>query len=155
MEQGHYGHYTGNSRASRLKNDMIHERELIHDAKNQIHNEDKKYHSAGMQKYDAVAKNSKAYIAGMENGMGGLKQSKSQTDTFGPGGSDANPEIYSAIVSAAKMDDQFLSPVDGSDQNLANSEEATNDSMLMQEDGYGMSAAKMSALKGRYMHHKK
>ena len=53
------------------------------------------------------------------------------------------------------MDDQFLSPVDGLDQNLANSQEAKFDSSLMQEDGYGMSAAKMSALKGRYMHHKK
>lgn len=47
-------------------------------------------------------------------------------------------------ASAFKMDDQFLSPVDGSDQNLDNSAEARFDSQ------YGMAAGKMSALKNRY-----
>ena len=32
MEKGHYGQYTGNARHSR-KEEMIHDRELIHDAK--------------------------------------------------------------------------------------------------------------------------
>jgi len=60
MERGHYGEYSGNARHSRLKQDMIHERELIHDAKNEIHNEDQKYHAASRQgvnpdfRYDPV-----------------------------------------------------------------------------------------------------
>jgi len=142
MEKGNFGQHSGNSRAS-------------YKFISPVTGSDQNLDNSEEEKFDSPAQNSKAYMAGMENAVGGLKQSKSQTATFGPGGTDANPEIYAGIVSAAKMDDEFLSPVDGSDQNLANSEEATNDSMLMQEDGYGMSAAKMSALKGRYMHHKK
>ncbi len=64
---------------------------------------------------------------------------------------------YEAKRAAAfKMDDEYLSPVDGSDQNLDNSEEARYDaSMRMGYDhatpnNYGMPAAKMSALKNRY-----
>jgi len=46
MKKGHYGHYTGNARHSR-KEEMIHDREMIYDAKTQIHNEDKKYKESG------------------------------------------------------------------------------------------------------------
>jgi len=41
-------------------------------------------------------------------------------------------------------------PIDGLDQTLDNSAEKKNDAMLMQENGYGMGAAKMSVLKNRY-----
>ena len=42
MEKGHFGKYTGNARHSR-KEEMIHDRELIYDAKKQLHNADKDY----------------------------------------------------------------------------------------------------------------
>ena len=42
MEKGHFGGYTGNARHSR-KEEMIHDRELIYDAKKQLHNADKDY----------------------------------------------------------------------------------------------------------------
>ena len=50
MEKGHYGKYTGNARHSR-KEEMIHDREMIYDAKTQIHNEDKKYKETGKDGY--------------------------------------------------------------------------------------------------------
>lgn len=50
MRKGHYGHYTGNARHSR-KEEMIHDREMIYDAKTQIHNEDKKYRETGKDAY--------------------------------------------------------------------------------------------------------
>ena len=40
--KGYYGEYTGNARHSR-KEEMIHDRELIHDAKAQLHEADKDY----------------------------------------------------------------------------------------------------------------
>jgi hypothetical protein len=42
MEQGHFGHYTGNARHSR-KMEMIHDREMIYDAKMQMHKADEDY----------------------------------------------------------------------------------------------------------------
>lgn len=50
MKKGHYGKYTGNARHSR-KEEMIHDREMIYDAKTQIHNEDKKYRETGKDSY--------------------------------------------------------------------------------------------------------
>ncbi len=50
MKKGHYGHYTGNARHSR-KEEMIHDRELIYDAKTQIHHEDEKYKHTGKSGY--------------------------------------------------------------------------------------------------------
>jgi hypothetical protein len=44
MEKGHYGQYTGNARHSR-KEEMIHDRELISDAKKQLHRADQDYKS--------------------------------------------------------------------------------------------------------------
>ncbi len=41
-EEGHFGHYTGNARHSR-KEEMIHDRELIYDAKKQLHHADQDY----------------------------------------------------------------------------------------------------------------
>tara|TARA_R110000751_G_scaffold164509_2_gene270631 strand:+ start:37 stop:474 length:438 start_codon:yes stop_codon:yes gene_type:complete len=46
MEKGHYGEYTGNARHSR-KEEMIHDRELIYDAKSQLHKADQDYKSDG------------------------------------------------------------------------------------------------------------
>ena len=46
MEKGHFGDYTGNARHSR-KEEMIHDRELIFDAKKQLHNADKDYKKDG------------------------------------------------------------------------------------------------------------
>ena len=46
MKKGYYGEYTGNARHSR-KQEMIHDRELIYDAKSDIHSEDKKYRDSG------------------------------------------------------------------------------------------------------------
>jgi hypothetical protein len=51
MEEGHYGNYTGNARHSR-KEEIIHDRELIHDAKKQLHHADQYYKS------DSPAQNS-------------------------------------------------------------------------------------------------
>jgi len=42
MEQGHFGHYTGNARHSR-KMEIIHDREMIYDAKMQMHKADEDY----------------------------------------------------------------------------------------------------------------
>ena len=42
MEKGHFGGYTGNARHSR-KEEMIHDRELISDAKKQLHHADQDY----------------------------------------------------------------------------------------------------------------
>jgi len=50
MKKGHYGEYTGNARHSR-KQEMIHDRELIYDAKTQIHHEDEKYKHTGKDGY--------------------------------------------------------------------------------------------------------
>ena len=44
MEKGHFGGYTGNARHSR-KEEMIHDRELIYDAKKQLHHADQDYKS--------------------------------------------------------------------------------------------------------------
>jgi hypothetical protein len=61
MEKGHYGQYTGNARHSR-KEEMIHDRELIYDAKKQLHDADKDYkHDSPAKMYgkkDSPAKNS-------------------------------------------------------------------------------------------------
>ena len=51
MEKGHYAQYTGNARHSR-KEEMIHDRELIYDAKKQLHHADQDY------KHDSPAHNS-------------------------------------------------------------------------------------------------
>ena len=52
MEKGHYGQYTGNARHSR-KEEMIHDRELIYDAKKQLHRADQDYkHDSPAKMYD-------------------------------------------------------------------------------------------------------
>lgn len=59
MEKGHYGQYTGNARHSR-KEEMIHDRELIYDAKKQLHRADQDYkHDSPAKMYkDSPVKNS-------------------------------------------------------------------------------------------------
>ena len=58
MEKGHYGDYTGNSRHSR-KEEMIHDRELISDAKKQLHSADEDYkHDSPPTNYGTPLENS-------------------------------------------------------------------------------------------------
>ena len=58
MEKGHYGDYTGNSRHSR-KEEMIHDRELISDAKKQLHNANENYkHDSPPTNYGTPLENS-------------------------------------------------------------------------------------------------
>ena len=65
MEKGHYGQYTGNARHSR-KEEMIHDRELIYDAKKQLHNADKDY------KHDSPAQ--RALVGDQDKLPGHLKK---------------------------------------------------------------------------------
>ena len=65
MEKGHYGNYTGNARHSR-KEEMIHDRELIYDAKKQLHHADQDYKS------DSPAH--KALVGNQDNLNSGLKK---------------------------------------------------------------------------------
>ena len=70
MEKGHYGNYTGNARHSR-KEEMIHDRELIYDAKKQLHHADQDYKS------DSPAH--KALVGNQDNLNSGLKKAISDT----------------------------------------------------------------------------
>ena len=78
MKKGHYGEYTGNARHSR-KQEMIHDRELIYDAKTQLHQADQDYkndsplhyrpgdiHSGSTGAYDAENNEFSTAIAGVE-----------------------------------------------------------------------------------------
>ena len=65
MEKGHFGHYTGNARHSR-KEEMIHDRELIYDAKKQLHHADQDYKS------DSPAH--KALVGNQDNLNSGLRK---------------------------------------------------------------------------------
>jgi len=55
MEKGHYGQYTGNSRCCK-KMEMIHDRELIYDAKQQLHRADEDYKSDSPVKKKSCSK---------------------------------------------------------------------------------------------------
>ena len=57
MEQGHYGDYTGNARHSR-EDEMIHDRELIYDAKKQLHKADQDYKHDTPAEYGTPLENS-------------------------------------------------------------------------------------------------
>lgn len=58
MEKGHFGGYTGNARHSR-KEEMIHDRELIYDAKKQLHDADQDYkHDTRAKMYGTPLENS-------------------------------------------------------------------------------------------------
>jgi hypothetical protein len=85
MKKGHYGEYTGNARHSR-KQEMIHDRELIYDAKTQLHQADQDYkndsplhyrpgdiHSGSTGAYDAENNEFSAAIAGVEGGNLAIK----------------------------------------------------------------------------------
>lgn len=68
MEKGHYGQYTGNARHSR-KEEMIHDRELIYDAKKQLHDADKDY------KHDSPV-NGNAFTKAMADSGGDYDKAK-------------------------------------------------------------------------------
>jgi len=56
--KGYYGEYTGNARHSR-KEEMIHDRELIYDAKKQLHDADQDYkHDTRAKMYGTPLENS-------------------------------------------------------------------------------------------------
>ena len=83
MEKGHYGDYTGNARHSR-KEEMIHDRELIYDAKKQLHNADTDY------KHDSPAKmygkkespvNGNAFTKAMADSGGDYDKAKQALDS--------------------------------------------------------------------------
>ena len=83
MEKGHFGHYTGNARHSR-KEEMIHDRELIYDAKKQLHNADRDY------KHDSPAKmygkkespvNGNAFTKAMADSGGDYDKAKKMLDS--------------------------------------------------------------------------
>ena len=63
MLKGHHGEYTGNAKHSR-KQEMIHDRELIYDARKQLHHADQDY------KHDSPAK----AIDPMFNGKAGVQK---------------------------------------------------------------------------------
>ena len=78
MEEGHYGDYTGNARHSR-KEEMIHDRELIYDAKKQLHHADQDYkHDSPARmnadlKYDPVNDRADSPIFNLNKGYTPLK----------------------------------------------------------------------------------
>jgi len=73
MEKGHFGKYTGNARHSR-KEEMIHDRELIFDAKKQLHNADKDY------KKDSPFEGN-AFTGAMADSGGNYAQAKEALDS--------------------------------------------------------------------------
>lgn len=90
MEKGHYGQYTGNARHSR-KEEMIHDRELIHDAKKQLHDADEDY------KHDSPAK----MYGKKESPVNGNAFTKAMADS----GGDYN-EAKQMLGSPAEMKDE-------------------------------------------------
>jgi len=93
MEKGHFGHYTGNARHSR-KEEMIHDRELIYDAKKQLHHADQDYKSDSPAHKDLVGNQDRlpAVVkkaisdepADSPMGMYGKKENPIQNSGLGP-----------------------------------------------------------------------
>ena len=84
MEKGHFGHYTGNARHSR-KEEMIHDRELIYDAKKQLHHADQDYKSDSPAQMNAdLAYDPVNDIADSPMGMYGKKENPIQNSGLGP-----------------------------------------------------------------------
>ena len=84
MEKGHYGNYTGNARHSR-KEEMIHDRELIYDAKKQLHHADQDYKSDSPAQMNAdLAYDPVNDIADSPMAMYGKKENPIQNSGLGP-----------------------------------------------------------------------
>jgi hypothetical protein len=63
MEKGHFGQYSGNSRAS-------------YQFISPVTGSDQNLDNSEEEKFDSPAQNSKAYLSGMGNAASGLKQKK-------------------------------------------------------------------------------
>ena len=147
MEQGHAGDYTGNN------GKLIHK----HYMENAVHDFETGHDVAG--KYEAGRASAFKGVGGMSNHRnfapeGTWEEHKAASHSGAP---TKNSTVYlpGNAASMAKQTgvsdlDTNTMPIDGLDQTLDNSAEKKNDAMLMQENGYGMGAAKMSVLKNRY-----
>ena len=80
MEKGHYGQYTGNARHSR-KEEMIHDRELIYDAKKQLHSADKDYKHDSSLNYNESPVNGNAFTKAMADSGGDYDKAKQSLDS--------------------------------------------------------------------------
>ena len=116
-EGGHFGHYTGNARHSR-KEEMIHDRELIYDAKKQLHHADQDYKSdspARMNadlKYDPVNDRADSPIFNLNkgytpllrrDGVAGVFDSNTNlTSNKNPGGGGGSDSSYTSTHSDAR-----------------------------------------------------
>ena len=81
MEKGHYGQYTGNARHSR-KEEMIHDRELIYDAKKQLHKADQDYkHDSPAKMYKDSPVNGNAFTKAMADSGGDYDKAKQMLDS--------------------------------------------------------------------------
>ena len=94
MEKGHFGGYTGNARHSR-KEEMIHDRELISDAKKQLHHADQDY------KHDSPAH--RALVGNQDKLPGHLKKAISDA-----------PAQMNADLAYDPVNDRADSPVNNS-----------------------------------------
>ena len=96
MEKGHFGKYTGNARHSR-KEEMIHDRELIYDAKKQLHDADKDY------KKDSPFEGN-AFTGAMADSGGNYAQAKEALDSpLGAKGGVNAGDKYSNSTSVATL----------------------------------------------------
>ena len=81
MEKGHFGDYTGNARHSR-KEEMIHDRELIYDAKKQLHKADQDYkHDSPAKMYKDSPVNGNAFTKAMADSGGDYDEAKQMLDS--------------------------------------------------------------------------
>jgi hypothetical protein len=81
MEKGYYGEYTGNARHAR-KQEMIHDRELIYDAKKQLHKADQDYkHDSPAKMYKDSPVNGNAFTKAMADSGGDYDKAKQILDS--------------------------------------------------------------------------
>jgi len=157
MEKGHFGQYSGNSRAS-------------YQFISPVTGSDQNLDNSEEEKFDSPAQNSKAYLSGMGNAASGLKQKK-------PVERVGNPVMVEPSASPSSEDDMYFKSQaynenfnrevipNMSDLPLNSPERAAeyaargwakDDTVALPPtssgNGYvsGMSAVQMSALKNRY-----
>ena len=162
MEKGHFGQYSGNSRAS-------------YQFISPVTGSDQNLDNSEEEKFDSPAQNSKAYLSGMGNAASGLKQKKPVEQTYNKSGrmmsdnsdgatmsreggmyehSDAYNENFNREVIPNMSDLPLNSPERAAE--YAARGWAKDDTVALPQtssgNGYvsGMSAMQMSALKNRY-----
>ena len=104
MEKGHYGEYTGNARHAR-KQEMIHDRELIYDAKKQLHHADQDY------KHDSPNHNRVGDPVGADiyDNQPTVKPSKASKSSIISIGSDGTVDISKAAGGIGTFKENFPS----------------------------------------------